>query len=90
MAPRHRFGVLVILVAGLLFGAVYRQTFSIAPSQRVPSVKLQDWEVEVSEEEGPVGILCGGIVEGFLLMFFILGGCFEDVMVTFAGSSLSV
>lgn len=80
----------MILVAGLLFGAVYRQTFSIAPSQRVPSVKLQDWEVEVSEEEGPVGILCGGIVEGFLLMFFILGGCFEDVMVTFAGSSLSV
>ena len=80
----------MILVAGLLFGAVYRQTFGIAPSQRVPSVKLQDWEVEVSEEEGPVGILCGGIVEGFLLMFFILGGCFEDVMVTFAGSSLSV
>lgn len=78
-------------VAGLWFGAVYRQTFSIAPSQRVqPSVKLQDWEVEVSEEEGPVGILCGGIVEGFLLMFFILGGCFEDVMVTLAGSSLSV
>ena len=53
MAPRHRFGV---LVAGLLFGAsVYPQTFSIAPAQRVqPSMKLQDWEVEVSEEEGPL------------------------------------
>eukprot|EP00435_Cladocopium_sp_Y103_P032880 s514_g8.t1 len=55
MAPRHGFRV---LVAGLLFGAsVYRQTFSIAPAQRMqPSVKLQDWEVEVSEEEGGRGL----------------------------------
>ena len=89
MAPRHRFGV---LVAGILFGAsVYSQTFSIVPAQQVrPNIKLQDWEVEVSEEEGPFGILCGGILEGFLFEFCFRARCFEHVMVTLAGSSLSV